>query len=237
MRHIFIVCIILSGFLASAQTPRIKIKPITENLYVFTTYSTYDGNVTDANGMYLVTQKGIVVIDAPWEKEDLQPFMDSLSAKHQEKIMLNIATHAHEDRAGGIAFFKANGIKTYTSKKTDAILKANHKPRAQFTFSNDTTFSIGGRKISTYYAGSGHTSDNIVIWFEKQKVLFGGCLIKSVQASDLGNIAEANLAEWPKTLKQLDIKYPVIKALVTGHQAWGGKESLYHTLTLLENKD
>ena len=33
------------------------------------------------------------------------------------------ATHSHEDRAGGLEFYRQKGIKTYTIKLTDEILK------------------------------------------------------------------------------------------------------------------
>jgi metallo-beta-lactamase class B len=75
-----------------------------------------------------------------------------------------------------------------------------------------------------------------VIWFEQEKVLFGGCLVKSTEAQDLGFIGEADVKEWPKTIRKVKLKYPDAKLIVTGHQAWGGKESLNHTLKLLSEK-
>ncbi|SER11001.1 PEDO-3 family subclass B1 metallo-beta-lactamase [Pedobacter rhizosphaerae] len=215
------------------QTP-LKITPLKGDLYVYTTYNTYKGSLTDANAMYLVTNKGVVVIDAPWEPKQFQPFLDSIQAKHHQKVVLAIATHSHADRAGGLAFFKSKGIKTYTSKLTDQILKANKEPRAQHTFGKDTTFTVGQYKINTFYPGGGHTKDNILIWFGKDQVLFGGCFVKSTEASNLGNITESDLKAWPGNIQKTKKKYPNTTFVVTGHQAWGNRESLDHTLKLLE---
>nr|WP_199562674.1 BlaB/IND/MUS family subclass B1 metallo-beta-lactamase [Pedobacter chinensis] len=193
---------------ASAQNPKLKIKHLTGNLYVYTSYNDYKGTLTDANAMYLVTSKGVVVIDAPWDPTQFQPFLDSIQAKHHQKVVLAIATHSHADRAGGIAFFRSKGIKTYTSKLTDEILKENNEPRAEFIFANDTTFNVGQYQIKTYYAGQGHTKDNIAIWFTRDKVLFGGCLVKSTEAKDLGFTGEANVLEWPNAISKLKEKFP-----------------------------
>ena len=38
---------------------------------------------------------------------------------------------------------------------------------------------MGQHAFQTYYGGQGHTPDNIVIWFDKEKILYGGCLVKS----------------------------------------------------------
>ncbi|MBC6108999.1 PEDO-3 family subclass B1 metallo-beta-lactamase [Pedobacter fastidiosus] len=236
MRYLFSITLSFIFSVALGQNPKIKIKHLTGNLYSYTTYHDYKGTITDANSVYLVTSKGVVVVDAPWDSAQFQPFLDSIETKHHKKVILDIATHSHEDRAGGLAFFKAKGIKTYTSKKTDQILKTEKLERPQFTFSNDTTFVVDGYKINTFFAGEGHTKDNIVIWFEKDKVLFGGCLVKSTEAKDLGYIVEANLAQWPTAIKNLKQKYPDAKIVVTGHQAWAGKESLDYTLKLLSEK-
>lgn len=231
----FLLAVLFSA--AFAQQPKLQIRHITGNIYAYTTYSTYKNTITDANAVYLVTPKGVVVIDAPWDPSQFQSFLDSIRLKHHQRVALAIATHSHEDRAGGLAFFKSKGIKTYTSLRTDQILEAHKAPRAEFTFSKDTIFTLGGYKIGTYYAGAGHTTDNLVIWFGKDQVLFGGCLVKSVESKDLGYIAEADLNAWPKSINKLKEKYPDAKYVVTGHQAWKGQESLDYTLELLSEKE
>jgi hypothetical protein len=63
--------------------------------------------------------------------------------------------------------------------------------------------------------------------------MYGGCLVKSTEAKDLGNIADANLAEWPKTIRKLIKRYPNPTYVVPGHFGWDSK-ALQHTLKLLE---
>ena len=54
------------------QNPDIKIEKLKDNLYVYTTYNTFKGTKYAANAVYMVTDKGVVVIDSPWEKINLK---------------------------------------------------------------------------------------------------------------------------------------------------------------------
>lgn len=234
MYKILLLLFCLLGYVNS-QAQKLEITPLTENFYVYTTYQSYKGQPVPANGLYVITKEGVILIDSPWDVAQCQPLLDSIEAKHQQKVVLCIATHSHEDRVGGFDYFREKGIKTYTSKQTyDLCKKRGEKNIATNYFVNDTTFKIGQQTFQTFYAGEGHTEDNIVVWFEKQKVLHGGCLVKSVEATDLGYIGEANLKEWGNTIKNVQNKFQSPKHIIPGHQNWKSTEALNHTLKLLK---
>lgn len=71
----------------------------------------------------------------------------------------------------------------------------------------DTAFHVGQYSFEIYYPGPGHTKDNIVIWFEKEKILYGGCLIKGADAEDFGYLGDGNVTEYASTLKKVWKKY------------------------------
>lgn len=214
--------------------PALEITHLSRNFYVYKTYSLYQNNYISANAMYLITDKGAILFDTPWDKSQYKALMDSIEKKHHKKAIMVIATHSHEDRAGGFGFFNKINIPTYSTELTDQILKKDHKPRAARTIKNNTTFAIGRYKFQTCYAGPGHTKDNIVIWFPKERILYGGCLIKSTEAKELGYTGEANLREWPKTLNKLKQRYPSPSYIITGHDNWRDIKSIDHTLKLLK---
>jgi metallo-beta-lactamase class B len=174
----------------------LKITHLTCDFYIFTTYKMFGTKKQSANGMYLVTDSGVVLFDSPWDTSPFLPLLDSIKARHNKKVVINIATHSHEDRTSGIDFYRQNGIKTFTTKLTDEISKENERPRAEFLMKKDTVFTVGQYKFQTYYGGEGHTKDNIVIWFNNEKILYGGCLVKSMDAKDLEYVGEANIKEW-----------------------------------------
>lgn len=181
----------------------------------------------------MVTDEGVVMIDTPWDSTQFQPLLDSIKARHHKNVIMCIATHSHEDRTGGLEFLKQQGIQTYTTKLTDEISRKRNGVRAESLIEKDTTFTIGQHTFQTHYPGKGHTADNIVIWFEKDKILYGGCLVKSTEATDTGNLADANVKEWETTIKKIQKTYPKPNYIIPGHQGWTSTNSLNHTLQLI----
>ena len=207
---------------------------LSDNFYVFTTFNLYKGNRIPANGMYLVTDESVVMFDTPWDTTQFQPLLDSIRIKHNKKVGMSFATHFHEDRTGGLEYYRQQGIKTYTTKKTDDYSKETGKKRAEFFMYQDTIFSVGGYSFQVYYPGHGHAPDNIVIWFQKERVLYGGCLIKSTVDNTLGNLGDANVKTYAATVKNVLEKCKRPKYIIPGHNDWSSTKSLKHTLKMAQ---
>lgn len=238
MRYLLLGILIAISFTqnAAAQSAeKLKISNITGKLYVYTTYGTVDSKPYPSNSMYLVTDAGVVLFDTPWDSTQFQPLLDSIQKRHNKKVTMCIVTHFHKDRTAGLDYYARKGIRTYSSWQTRRLSKRNNENQSQFIFtSGDTLFKVGNQFFTAMYFGEGHTEDNIVIWFPDEKTLYGGCLIKSTEADGLGNTEDANIREWPKTIKGL-IKVFGEKAnyIIPGHLSWA-PGSLQHTLRLLE---
>jgi metallo-beta-lactamase class B len=233
---LLLLAAICKSFSLAAQSPHsaLLITPLTGDFYVYTTWGKTGGILFPANGLYLVTKAGVVVIDSPWDTTQFQPLLDTIMQRHHLPVVLCIATHFHEDRTAGLDFFKTKGIKTYTSRQTDALCRANGEPRAEFLFDKDTIFSVGGYSIQMYYPGEGHTRDNIVVWFDRGRVLYGGCLVKSTEAGDLGNVKDGNPGAYAETIRRVQQKFPRPAYVIPGHQGWASTMSLQHTLEMAE---
>ena len=224
---------IINSFGQSKNSP-LQISHLTGDFYVYRTFSDYKGNKISANALYLLTDKGVVLFDAPWDKTQFQPLLDSIKTKHHKEVVMLFATHSHDDRAGGFEFYKKKGIKTYSIKLTDDILKKDKKPRAQFVIPNDTTFTLGQHAFEVYYPGKGHASDNIVVWFNKEKVLYGGCFVKSADAQDLGYLGDSYVKEWKQSISKVKTKFKNPKYIIPGHDDWTNSESLNHTEKMVD---
>jgi metallo-beta-lactamase class B len=212
----------------------LNITPLTGEFYVFTTFNLYKGDRISANGMYLVTNDGVVMFDTPWDTTQFQPLLDSIETRHHKNVVLCIATHFHEDRTGGLQYYAQKGIKTYTTRQTDELSKKRGMKRAELLISEDTVFTVGQYSFQTYFPGPGHAPDNIVIWFEKEKILYGGCLVKSIDFSDLGNLADANVKEYATTIKNVQAKCQRPQYVIPGHGSWTNTNSLEHTLNMAQ---
>ncbi len=217
-----------------AQTSPLEIKKLSGNFYVYTTYNDFEGTPFPSNSMYLVTDSGVVMIDTPWDESQTLPLLDSIEKRHHLPVKICIVTHFHDDRTAGLNVLKKQGIKTYSSLLSFQKGKEDGSELAEFQFTKDTTFTFGGVKFETFYPGEGHTPDNIVVWFPKSKILYGGCFVKSIEAKGLGNVADANITNWPIAIKKTIKKFKSPRFVIPGHQNWLGKNALMHTLYLLE---
>lgn len=93
---------------------------------------------------------------------------------------------------------------------------------------------MGGYSFETYYPGPGHTADNIIIWFNKERIIYGACLIKSFEDEDLGYLGDANTREYARTIQRVQKKCKHPRWVIVGHGNWSNISSLEHTREMAE---
>lgn len=235
-KKIFVGFSLILGSFSMAQEKPLIIESLTPKLFVHTTYNNYNGQKYSANGVYLVTKKGVVLFDTPWDETQYQPILDSIKKRHNLPVIAVFASHSHEDRAGGFAYYNKIGIPTYATKQTNDFLKKNNKAVSTKEIKLGKKYKIGGEQFVIEYFGEGHTVDNTVVWFSEYKILNGGCLVKSAEAKGLGYIGEANLEAWPITIDNLMLKHNVIQKVIPGHDNWRLTGHLENTIKLLNQK-
>jgi metallo-beta-lactamase class B len=64
------------------------------------------------------------------------------------------------------------------------------------------------------------------------KLLFGGCMIKSLESKDLGFTGDADLKEWPRSVEKVKNKYKNARFVIPHHSMWGNMSLIDHTLKL-----
>lgn len=129
---------------------------------------------------------------------------------------------------------KERGIKAHSTALTAEIAKENEYEEPLGDLQTITNMKYGNMKVETFYPGKGHTEDNIVVWLPQYKILAGGCLVKSTEAKDLGNVADAYVNEWSGSIENVLNRYGNMISVVPGHGHVGDKELLLHTLDLLK---
>lgn len=213
----------------------LRFSPIADGFYVHTSYKKLGDQVYASNGLVVETDQGVVVIDTPWDTTQTLQLLDWVTTKLKKKVLCCIVTHAHVDRIGGIEAFKQKGISVLSTPLTaERAVQRGFLP-PQPLLPNDTLITWGNITAECFFPGKGHTDDNIVVWFPRERILFGGCLVKSVSATGLGNVADADLSAWPASIRSLMRKFPDHRIVIPGHEGWSDNNSLEHTLDLLKN--
>lgn len=235
-QFLIISILFLSQFMHAQVRDFVIEPPIKPNLYIYKTFGVFGGKEYSTNAVYLITKKGVILFDVPWQKTQYQSLMDTIKKRHNLPVIAVFATHSHADRAGDLSFYNDKGIKTYATAKTNELLKKEGKATSSEIIKTGKPYHIGGEEFIVDFLGEGHTVDNVVVWFPKYKILDGGCLVKSKNATDLGYTGEANVKQWPQTMDKLKSKYAEAIMVIPGHDEWKGGGHVEHTLELLNKK-
>jgi metallo-beta-lactamase class B len=132
---------------------------------------------------------------------------------------------------GGLPAFAAQGITSYAHQKTIELARANQLPIPAQGFVDSLVLPVGKAAVVVKFFGEGHTKDNVVAFFSADQVLFGGCLIKEINATK-GYLGDANTRTWSNTVQKIAQAYPQLKWVVPGHGASGSKALLDYTQQL-----
>ncbi len=216
--------------------PDVFVGQVESKLWVFTTLKTFpDGSVVPANGMLLTTEHGSVIVDPGWNDAQARLLLAWAEKTLKSPVVEGIVTHSHDDRTGGAAALSAAHVSVVAMPRTAELADAKGTSVAfrvlpSLTRREKVNDPLGPVLL---YPGPGHAPDNIVVYFPKQKVLFGGCLVKAATATDLGNVADASLLEWPHAIEAVRRAFRGARLVVPGHGAAGG-DALGRTLALLK---
>lgn len=233
-----ILCLLflLPAYTSPAQEQQLKVTQIAPKVYAHTSFKQVGDVVFPSHGLVVATKEGAVLIDTGWGNEPTGQLLEWIKTNLKQPVKVCVPTHWHDDKMGGIDAVQAEGIPVVTSERTAILAAAHNKGTPDITFAADTSFTVGKQQFEVYYPGAGHTSDNVVVYLPRQKILFGGCLVKDVQTKNLGNLADADLNHWPTAIRNVQQRYPKAKVVIPSHGPWGGKTVLSHTLELLQKQ-
>lgn len=213
------------------ESKNLTVIKLSENVYQHISYlQTDDFGKVPCNGMIVVDNGEAAVFDTPTDRESSKELIEFLQALNF-KIKSVTATHFHEDCIGGLDEFHKISVPSYAHIKTIELLKDNGKNIPQNAIGNEFNLEVGNKKVFLNYFGEGHTKDNIVAYFPDEKTLFGGCLLKEMDATK-GYLGDANENAWSETVIQLKQKYPDIQTVIPGHGERGGMELVDYTIGL-----
>lgn len=215
---------------------RIEIRKVKDNVYQHITYlQTESFGRVPCNGIIFLNKGEAVVFDTPIDDSTSAELIGWVRDSLRGKVVAVVPTHFHEDCLGGLNAFHRLGIPSYASIGTIDSARARKYPVPEKGFDGLLELKVGVKKVIVDYNGEGHTRHNVIGYFPSEKVMFGGCLIKEMNASK-GYLGDANVNEWSATVSKIKAKYPDTQLVVPGHGKSGGVELLDYTIKLFERK-
>jgi metallo-beta-lactamase class B len=231
-----------SSIVVSADEPQLSLRHLTGPIYV-----AEDSFYSKENSVVYVGRRSVTIIGATWTPETAERLAAEIRKVTDKPIREVVNTNFHPDRAGGNAYWKRIGAGIVSTKMTRDLLQSGwdqvvdgtvkafagypRLPLVLPTKIHAGDFELQGGRIRALYLGPSHTKDGIFVYFPDEKVLYGGCILKE----QLGSLAYADVAEYPKTLRKLQALHLDITTIVAGH--WSpihGPELIDQYLALLD---
>ncbi|MDQ3961413.1 MAG: MBL fold metallo-hydrolase, partial [Thermoproteota archaeon] len=158
----FILFSALFSNLTFAQVPEYELRGIKPGVYVV--------SAGGYNSMFLVTQEGVVVVDAP------PAIGDKISAAVSEvtdrPITHLIYSHAHKDHIGAANL--TENVAIIAHNETARVLNERNdpgRPVPDMNFTREMNLQIGDQVLQLLYPGPYHQQGNIFVYLPEHKVL------------------------------------------------------------------
>jgi len=214
-------------------SPDLELIRISENAYMHVSYAILpDYGRVSGNGIVFVSKGKALLFDTPWNDSLTRDLVNYLSEKMDLKIEGFVPNHWHEDCMGGLNYLKSLNIQSWANSKTVDIAKKNGLAVPGQGFTDSLRLTLGDKTVCCYYLGAAHSMDNIVVWIPSEKILFPGCMCKSIDSPNLGNVADGSTSEYRGTIDRVINKFRDARVVIPGHGSPGGIDLLLHTREL-----
>jgi metallo-beta-lactamase class B len=218
------VTVLLALPLLAADAPAVTLTHLAGPIYVVE-----DTFYSKENSVVFVGPETVTVVGATWTPDTARLLYGEIRKVTPKPVGDVIDTNYHPDRAGGNAFWKSVGARIHATEMTRALLEREwgevlawtrsaipEYPALEVSLPTDVhpgDFELQGGRVKVLYVGPSHTKDGTLAYFPDEQVLYGGCILKE----QLGNLAFADVAEYPRTLEALKARRLPIRTVIAGH--------------------
>jgi glyoxylase-like metal-dependent hydrolase (beta-lactamase superfamily II) len=186
-----------------------------------------------SNAGFVVTPKGVVVIDALGSPVLAQKLIQEIRKVSKQKIIAVVLTHYHADHVYGLQEFKRLGATVYAQRdglnylasetakqrliasRIDFAPWVNENTRlvpADVWIDQSKTITVGGVEFILNRVGPAHAHEDLIVYVPSEKVLFAGDLVFRGRIPFVGN---ADSRGWVSALNEIQKLKPAI--VVPGH--------------------
>ncbi len=186
-----------------------------------------------SNAGFVVTPKGVVVIDALGSPVLAQKLIQEIRKVTKQKIVAVVLTHYHADHVYGLQEFKRLGATVYAQRdglnylasetakqrliasRIDFAPWVNENTRlvaADVWIDQSKTVTVDGVEFILNRVGPAHAHEDLIVYVPSEKVLFAGDLVFRGRIPFVGN---ADSRGWVSALNEIQKLKPAI--VVPGH--------------------
>lgn len=216
-----------------------KLQKIADGVWVHTSaYRFPGGDTVPSNGLLVEDEDGLILVDTAWGEMATASLLENIKEQTGKDVTKLVVTHHHYDRLAGVDILERKGVEVISHPTTARLSADKGMPMPDTSVSALATAPARTKfgAVEVAYPGTGHTEDNLIVYVPAAKVLFGGGLVRGADQTSLGNIKDADLEAWQKSLGWMKATYKDAKLVVPGHGKGGNLSLLDATYGLIKSK-
>jgi cyclase len=168
---------------------------------------------SSANSTFLITDKGILVVDTGLDQEQGRKLLAEIRKISTGPVRWIVNTHYHPDHRGGNSMVGPDATIISSAYTRERVIQSDPAQYGRnLVVHGETWLYAGNRKVLIYEPGPAHTLGDLVVYFPDQQTIATGDLFltNSCPAMD-----EGDLENWIRALDHM-LTLPVAH-VVPGH--------------------
>ena len=203
--HFIVLLAIPSHLLAQDVDRTPGLRELKPGCYVYLHTDNRPGVSSTFNNGVIVTDEGVVVIDALRSEANVRQVREAISKVTSKPIRFLISSTPHRPFTGGITVYADTFRIAQENTRADFIKLLEKKPVAErknklphLTFSERTTLYLGGKEIQILFLGRAHTRSDTIVFLPQDRIVYMG---ETFYCNEFPYISKGYSADWLRTIE------------------------------------
>jgi len=179
---LFIFLLMIPSHLLAQDVDRTPgLREIKPGFYVYLHTDDRPGVSSTFNNGVIVTDEGVVVIDALRSEANARQVREAISRVTSKPVRFLISSTPHKPFTGGIAVYADTFRIAQENTRADLDKLLEKEPVAEkknklphLTFSERTTLYLGGQEIQILFLGRAHTRSDTIVFLPQDRIVYMG---------------------------------------------------------------
>jgi len=203
---LFIVLLVIPSHLLAQDIDRTPgLRELKPGCYVYLHTDDQPGVSSTFNNGVIVTDEGVVVIDALRSEANARQVRDAISKVTSKPVRFLISSTPHRPFTGGIAVYADTFRIAQENTRTDLMELLEKEPVVErknklphLTFSERTTLYLGSKEIQILFLGRGHTRSDTILFLPQDRIVYMG---ETFYCNEFPYISQGYSADWLRTIE------------------------------------
>lgn len=209
---------------------------ISDRVWMHVTHEETDTGLRGHNGLVLIGEDGAVLCGTTWNADQTDNLLSLVESQFNVPVRDVVVTQSLGIWENGMNALSGRGLPIHALRVVADQAARMRLPVPDQVHEPETDaaeFILCGMELELFWPGSAHTSDNTVLWFRQEKILYAGSIVKDMETTQLGSVQLSVLEDRLDSIALLEKRYPDVECIVPDVGQWGTAELFEHTRELV----